>query len=605
MAEFFEPSVLGGPEGSPITPMSPIERPGYEVVLSSVGRTLGGVSQGLADLTKLRAEQAKEAEIARIKAEGDRTVAEFTNKQLAISQALETGQIKSSAEARTRMRQNLTRYIADNPSLATDLGNAHKLFTKQSGLGDSVYEGTEEEQMWNKVEQDAVSAGWVMPGQSEQERQQAALSYAQFKKAQDMMAFEQKQYALATAKVGLTNANLETQNKMASLREKQLKQAATVSVGQMANTYSTHVNNKLTAILRDKEAGKIDTQAATIQMDQVLFEVDNLIRQQGGQAGADYINSMTAPMRLQVDNYKKYLSGELNKVALDNANATAIGIQQSLYLKDPKNAQLVAASKFFPNSSFVQGQQVTDSMMRFFEVNNVPETKPADILPDYEQGKTDVGGYFDVLKETAGKLNQGTAIDPEATVKDFNVNLDNIMKGIEVYGPQSRPQDFNQFLNFMASPDIGKYISANGGLPSPASANKAKQVLMETYNMQVEPLLQEEYLKAQTGGKLVLETAGRTQRPVIEGKQAANVLIQPVFTGSGITFQSTEVRPSTYTIQKVKELNKNVAPIVNKLVQANAHMDGHQDYKRVYEEQFSKLFEVGNENSEQGNNQAE
>lgn len=611
MAEFFEPSYLGGPEGSPVTPMQGVQRPGYETVLSGVGRVFGGLSEGLADLTQMKMQQAKEAQEAALQQANDSTVAEFIKKQMSITQALETGQIKNSAQARTLMRETLTRYVSNNPSLATDLGNAHKLFTKQSGLGESVYEGTQEEKMWAAVEQDALKNGWITPSMSAEERQNASVAYTQFKRSQEMLSAEQQRLAYATAQVGYGTAQINQQkaavglqNAKYDLANKQAKQASQVMVGQMASTYNVKLANQMQDILGRYERGEIDAQQATMAMDQGFVEVDAFIRQQGDQAGADYVNNMVAPMRSQLENYKRYVSGEINKTALENKNATLVGLQVNNALGDPEIARLSAVSKILPNSSLVTSIDANSSAYRFVRQNMDPSTKPADIFPDYEKDKQGVGEYFQILKDGMGSSISGAADDVDGLNNELNSNMVNILNGIEVYGANNaKASDFNEVIKFLADPKVGKYLAQQGGIPADASI-RAKQTLEYYYMNQVLPVIKKEYEGAKTGGELTFVGAGRTQRPKIEGQEDVSKLIKPVFTGAGVSFTAAP-DASPYTKQKAKELNKTVAPIVNNLTYMSAHLEGNQDYKTYYEQYFAPLFEAQNENTQQGNNQAE
>ena len=597
----FTTSYIGGPEGSPVTPLSPVETRFIGNPIGDIAASTAGVA---GNIMARNYEVAKEQQLAELKAQGDRTVAEFINKQLAITQAVETGQIKNSAEARMRMRQNLTRYVADNPSLATDIGKAHNAFIKTSGLGEAVYEGTEEEKMAIAIEQDAVKAGWITPNMTDQERQSGAIAYTQFKRAQELLGYEQKQISLQSAKVGLATAQINQQSAAYTLQEKRNKQASQVALGQMASAYSTNVVNKLEDIRKRVDNGELDAQQGTMLMDQALFEVEQVARQAGSQAGTDYVNNLVAPMRLQVENYKGYLLGTVNKTALENKAAITTALQVNNALGDPEVARIAALSKILPNASIVTQIEAGSAAYRFLQGNMSTETKPADILPDYEKDKQGVDEYFQILKQGAGAVLDGSATDIEGTSQEIDNNLTNILNGIDVYGATtSKPSDFNAVVKFLADPKVGKYITQRGGM-QPQAAIKAKQSLEFYYMNEVLPVVQSEYQKALTGGQLNLTTVGRTSVPKITGQEAVSKQIRPVFTGAGVSFVAAP-DASPYTKQKAKDLNKNVAPIVNNLTYMSAHLEGTTDYKSYYETYFAPLFEDKDENTEQGNNQAE
>jgi hypothetical protein len=65
--------------------------------------------------------------------------------------------------------------------------------------------------------------------------------------------------------------------------------------------------------------------------------------------------------------------------------------------------------------------------------------------------------------------------------------------------------------------------------------------------------------------------------------------IKPVFTGSGITFMPRDGSDAK-TKMKAQELNKKVAPVVNRFIRMGAHLQGNQNYKQVYESQYAAIF---------------
>lgn len=589
MAEFtFD---VGGPQGSSIQPMAPVQRAGNESLYQFASNALGAAGDFLGDLSTAKMTEQKELAKIQLQNQQDSTVASFLEDQIRLVDATEMGDI-SSAEARMRMRDNLTRALANNPGLAIDLGKAHTQLIKTTGLGQAVYEGTTAEKQQVSLETKAIEAGWAKPEMSAAEREQATDAYIQFERSKEMMAYEAKRISLQSAKVGLTTAGIQQQSARLSLQEKQRKQASQAAIGQASNAYMVKLSNDLETIRKEKEAGRIDATQATIMADQAYLAVDQVSRQLGSQAGADYVNNLVAPMKLQLDNYKKYMSGEIQLNDLNARNDTSVAMQSKNMLADEKTARIVASSKLFPNSDILTIGETNQTVMNFIESGSNPDTKPADVLPDYQEGKDSVKTYFKMMDETMGKMNRGSAIDPEATAVDLNNNLNNVLKGVEVYGPTvSSPADYNAVMDFLSSTNTGKFIVKQGGFSDQTAAYKASQALEYEYNNVVLPLIKQEYDKTKAGGKAKITYQGRTEVPSIEGQQPTSELITPKFVGSGVVFTVKEGVTDSFTRNRAKELNNNVATVLNRIIRTSAHLEGTMDYKAVYDNRFASLFE--------------
>lgn len=590
---------VGGPQGSPIQPMAPIERGGNLAMAEFATNLAGGVANFASDYAQVKREEAKEQLKANIQAQQDSTVAAFAEDQLRLVDATEMGDI-SSAEARMRMRDNLTRAIANNPALAVDLGKAHTSLIKTSGLGQAVYEGTTAEKQQVNLETKAIEAGWAAPDDSPAKRQEAAQAYVQFQRSIEMMEYEGKQVGLQTAKVGLESAKIglttsaiQQQSAKLTLQNKQRQQASQLAIGSAANSYMVKLSNDLERIRQQKEAGTIDATQAAIMADQSYLAVDQMSRQVGAQAGSEYINNVVAPMKMQLDNYKKYMSGEIELTEMETRNNTTVAMQSTTLMSDPRAARIVAASKLFPNSDMMTVGETNQIVLNYIESGSTTATKPPDVLPDYQEGKDGVKTYFNLLGETMGKLNRGVAVDPDAAVVDVNNNLNNILKGVEVYGPTvSSPSDYNAVMDFLSKPETGKFITKQGGFSDQAAAYKAGQALEFEYNNVVLPLIKEEYERTKAGGKAKISYVGRTEVPSIEGQVPTSELIVPKFIGSGIVFTVKEGVNDSFTRNRAKELNNNVSTILNRIIRTTAHLEGTTDYKAVYESKFANLFEA-------------
>ena len=589
MADFTQ-SYVGGPQSSAITPQEPVTDNSNLVGLELLGNIASGVGNFASDFADRKREENKQAAIAALQAQSDQTISSFAQGQLRLAEATETGDI-SSMEARSRMRANLTRAIADNPALAVELGKAHTTLVKTTGLGQAVYEGTEQEKQQANLETKAVEAGWVRPDQTDSEKASAADAYVQFQRSIEMMEFESKKVGLQSAQIGLTTAGIQQQSARMTLAEKQRKQVSQVAVGQASGAYQVRLSNELEAIRKQKEAGTIDATQAIMMADQAYLAVDAITRQIGSQAGTEYISNVVAPMKMQLDNYKTYLSGDIALKDLNSRNDTTVAMQTHNMLGSPTAARLVATSKLFPNSDVITMSQANDEVLKFVQGGQDTKTKPADVLPDYEEGKQGLKTYLGMMTETMGKINSKSAVDQDQATEEVNNNLVNILKGIDVYGPTvSSTADYNGVMDFLSRTETGKFITKQGGFTDEGAAYKAGQALEFEYNNVVLPLIKQEYERTKAGGTAQITYVGRTEVPGIKGQKPTATLITPKFIGSGVVFNVNQGVTDSFTRSRAKELNEKVAPILNRIIRTSAHLSNTMDYKSVYEARFADLF---------------
>lgn len=593
MADFTN-SYVGGEQASPVRPLQPVTDNSSLIGLG----LLEGLAGGVGNVVDKIAVQKEKERAALLQQQQDQAVSTFVRGQLSLADAVDTGGM-SSLEARTRMRANLSRAIADNPALATDLGKAHTATIKSTGLGQAVYEGTEAEKQQINIETEAVEAGWVRPNQSAQDKEKAAYAYQDFKRSMELMGFEQKKLALESSKVGLqreriglTTAGIQQQNARLALAEKQNKLNAQNALGKASNAYMVKLQGDLENIRQAKEDGRIDATQAAMATDQAFLVVDQITRQVGAQAGSDYVNNLTAPMRQMVDNYKGYMTGQIKLDDLKTRTDTNVAMQTLNLSNNPQSAKLIAASKLFPNSDVVALTQSNDIVMNFIGGGQDVNTKPADVLPDYQEGKDGLNTYLNMMQQTMSKVNAGTAVDAEGTKQDVDNNLTNILRSIDVYGAStSNASDYNGVMDFLSKTEVGRYITTQGGLPDTVAANKAAQAIEYQYANVVLPLIKQEYDKSKTGGQSSMSYYGRTEVPGIKNQQPTANLITPQFIGSGVVFNVKPGDTSSFTRAKAKELNDKVAPVLNRLIRVSAHLSGTTDYKSVYEQNYSQLFE--------------
>lgn len=519
----------------------------------------------------------------------------FAEQQLKLADAVESGQMSSRA-ARMRMRTNYTAAISNSPALIGDLAQVQKDIVSTSGLGKVVADGTDQEQFALAAEKEATLNGWVPPHLNDDQRAEATQKYLNFKRSQDEMAQQQAQVSLQTAKINQQTALYSRDSARLTLAQKERSERSRVAIGNMADAYNYKFNNDLTEIVARRDRGEIDDVAATQMIQQQYAIVQQTVTQIGSDAPTDYVNNMTNPMKLRYQNALDYVSGKIQKEVLDNRNSNIIAQQKLTLLGDPEVAQTVAVSSLFQNASPMLLSTIDAKVVSKISQNMKPNAgKPVDIMPDNDNDKQTTQSYLDMVKQGLTSVNSGAAIDKDKTSQELDVHVSQMLNSVNAYGPvTSRPQDFNQVVDFLADPAFGKYTSSKGGVPADTAA-QAKNVLSQQYEQAVLPLIQQEYENA----RIVDVKSSPTQ--ALSGQATTVVsdptkVIKPVFSGSGVIFQA-DPNASVAIKRKAQDLNKSVSPVLNRLIRMSAHLNGNTDYRAAYQQNYEALFGINEGNN--------
>lgn len=595
MADF---STNVGDQAGPVPqPVQPVQDKSSLVALNAFG-DIGGklLSLGAAAIQK---DQAKAQQDAL-----NQVVGGFAQKQLSIANAVETGEF-SSQEGRMRMRANYTQAISNNPGLQDVLAKTQKQLVTTVGLGSVVAEGTEQEKMQLALNKEALSAGWIKADASPAEQAAGAAAYTQFKRHQADIDAQQNQLSLDSAQIGLQRAKIglatdriqqvtagySQQSAKMSLEENVRKQRSQLAVGGMADSYFFKFNQDLDDIQKRKESGELTPQQAVMAADKSFAVIQQAVNLTGRDAGGEYVNNLTAPLRGLYENRTKFLNGEIDKNTLENQNSVLLGKSKLNILGDPKMAEVTALSNLFGPNTLSLLPEVNKTVADYVQRNANPSTKPADILPDSTDEKASVNTYFGVLKSNMGAVNAKQGDDKVRTTEELNANVTNVLKSIDVHSlTVNNPSEYNQVTDFIASPEYGKFVKSGGGIHAEAAEN-AKNILQSQYMDKVLPVLRQEYEKATTGAVSQLSMArSLTPTQEVPGVPVTKD-IKPVFSGGGVTFRA-DPSASSAVKNKAKDLNNNVAKVINKLLRMDAHLNGDTDYKGSYDRNFETIFGV-------------
>lgn len=587
MADFN--TSLDGPVGGNARPQQAVVQP------SAVGPVVDIVSKvGSGIANALFTQDQNNREVQRQQAINS-NLESFSQAQLKLATAVDTGSM-SSSEARMRQRANYSAAIANNPGLIDKFSEIQKSLTTTAGLAKNVATGTDAEQMNLANEKEASGAGWIPPTASPDQRTAATQAYLQYKRAQEDLKASAAEISLKRAKIGLQadqiglqSAGVNLQSAKIGLMQKQRSEQARTAIGNVADAYQVKFGNDLANIQQQVQNGTLTQQQGIEQSNNLHANLLSVVGKIGGDAGSDVLNHVIAPMTERYNNSIKFISGDIDRQVLENQNTISDAKQKLLIKADPENARTIAVSQMFPGAALTLMPAVNDRVVKILGKNMEPATKPVDPHPDTPSEKTDMNTYFNLMKVNMNAVTAGVTGVTKESPQEIDTHVTQVLKGINAYQMAvDKPEDYNQVVDFLASPEFGKYATSRGGVPAD-TATQAKQVLQQQYESAVVPLIKKEYDDAITLSRQPVQNPKTGMIDSQDTTTAATANIRPVFTGAGITFMPIDGSDNA-TKSKAKDLNAKVAPVVNRLIRMGAHLNGNQNYKAVYDSQYAAIF---------------
>lgn len=592
MAGIFS-SQAPGPTGSAVTP----QRPSQEV--SGLGTALSIGSSFIPSQQQVAAQKA-----AGQKAQMDVSTTEFTQGQLAISDAVASGRM-SSSEGRRRMRVNFSKAIANNPSALEGLTKAQKDIMATSGLGKVVQEGTEEEQSFFRLRDEAMSAGYIPSGASEEQARAGIQRWQEFNRNQDILAQQQAELTyrrgqigmqsdrigLARAELGLSTDRVQHQSAILSLQEKKTKKRVQDALVGMSSAWTPKMRGDGNDIQERLDRGEITREQAVAAWDNNWESVQQIATQAGANAGGEFLSTLLSPAQMIYNNRRAQLTGEVSKEIAENRNDIAIALSQEDILSSPQMRRIVGVSKLLPNSDLSTLSATSSFVSKYIGAATSDDTSPTNFMSNDPDDQEGVDSAVRIFKDNIKALDTGTAQDPEQTDIQLETNIRKMLRGVDAFGyATDSPEQYNKVVDFLASPEYGSYVSKKGASFSRQEADSARAMIEQQYMDQVLPLVEEEWNNSKTTTSAlpssgVLGTSARSE--------ATDSVIEPMFSGGGVVFRAARGVNNPRVAAKAKELNRRVSPVVNRIIRMSAHLEGNTDYQAQYENTFSQLFTNG------------
>lgn len=584
---------IGGPQGSPVQPQQAVVDTSRAQLLETLGNTIpnviGTLAQGYVAAQTAGKKQAAEDQ-------KNSLMSGYAQKVTAINTAVEQGKI-SWSEAKTRTRALYNETVANYPSLTEDITKFQGTLNTTAGLGDTIAKGTAADQQIEDDKKKATAAGFISPSMSPNQQEAGLQRYKAMEHNLYVMNYNQKQLGLQAAQLEIVNkreqiaasranrANAETERQMKLTKMNLQNNLSDVNVA-----YFGKVRADVQAVL-DNES--LDGAAKQAAINEIRNNYTARLMPIRGAAGSDYVDSLTKPVFDMIDTSMAFASGKISKEAAENKNATLTATVQSEIMRDPSLAAAASLSKLFPQFSDAIINQVSPTVVNLLKSNINPEsTKPVNLVdPD---NQTDVKTYLKGVGDVSTKLAQKdpTIADPKGSLQELQTNVNNILKGVNAFSlAVEKPAQLNNITNFLASKDFINFQKA-GGQINASNTDSVKSVVQEQYNNEVIPVVRKEWETSKTivGAPTGVKQIGRVSIPVSPEENTTDV-VQYRWTGNSLTFVPAKgFEQNRQAAIKARELNAKVAPLVNKMVRMNAHLDGSEDYGKYFSDVEGAIF---------------
>ena len=577
------------------TGLSEVQGAGVSAPPAEIDPTAVGVVKGLEAVTDIFLEnKEKEVELTANKLKNT-VISSFTNQQLKLADAVEAGQM-SPVKARMLMRSSVQQAITAHPELASDILGIQSKLTSTPGLAKSA---AEQAQDLDDMKEEATDAGWVLPSMTNSEKEIKTREYFAWKKTGEEIKREQELVALENAKLATQSARLGISKSELDLQKTIRVETSKGHIRKLADAYIPKFRMDTEKVLAAFRRGEMDQQEAITAIRGQFSSIESIVNSVGIDAGRDYITTVVSPMERIKNSTEELLSGKLDQDTYESQVKSLVAQAKLNVLKQADDEYLnwMAVSQLSPNvpAEFVVGfTKVTTDLMA--KMSN-PEGQNGNVFDQDGQG---VRTYYNSLKGVMSKSDKlGDGVKDEVVT-----HLSNTLSSIPEYaGSVKSVKQLLPTLDYLSSPEVGKWMAEKGGVPK-ENVEAARNAMMSLYEGKVLPLIQKEFSRHSVSfdvrlgeeapeGEDVKRKLGKGFLAPLNITQPASSLVEPVFTGTGMSFKPIEgLTDSQARVAKgrAQELNKNVTPVVNKFIRMAAHLDGSLDYRKAFEENFVNLF---------------
>jgi hypothetical protein len=513
--------------------------------VSVVGGLAEAFIKNKAESTKKEAEDREQA-----------ILGDFVRSQTSIADAIDQG--LPPDQARLRARSNFSKYSANYPKLVEEFSKKDKALFEFSALGDAKAQGQSEAEVQKNLRNSAVQAGIVIP-----ENAPPALVKTQLASYQDSVRFEQEAKKLAARR-----------------QEARAEAAETRSATEFQITEDTVTLLTTTADAKLKPS-----------MDMMKFIIDDVKRTgdiKGGKAkmlehfiGIESALTAAASFNPQLAEPYKKLFAEIKKFGEESIDPKTTAEQSSNQLKALENkVKLVTLAD--PRMKALYGASyVTNG-----QIQSLFTTQNKDVLSAYARITHQFGGdasdivgrgeyegpIYGEITEQVKLLEAGKVPNPEGTKQQLGNGVNNILKQVgKAAASEIKTEQLSKAFSFIASPEYA--VMMGKGVVSPKEAQSAHKIFSMVYEKEVANGLEKRLAEPFRSGTVNDKSYGD--------------LVSFSWNGASVTAEGSGKQ--TFTPMEsgdrdvfLRDMKKSTI-VINQLIQAGSHLEGHTDYQKYWE----------------------
>ncbi|QXG07558.1 hypothetical protein [Erwinia phage Pecta] len=613
MADFSQQDVQVPNGGTPVPQaVAPVNTTASTV--GAVGQGLSAIFGGLGAISQAtQLAQQKDQKLA-----SDKIVSAYAKKVTSLNAAYEQGGM-SMADARRQQRAAYNTIISNYPGLTEDITKFNSTLASSEGLGDVLAKGNAVDQQIQADTKSATAAGFINPGMSQSQQATGLNQYRQQQHAINQLDFAgkqleitQKQLSIQASQESIAASRVTRANQAYELNLKKNTRATQQATADIASGYLTTVQNKQEDIQARLDKGELTPEQALNENMKLKNDFLSITQQVRGAAGGEYVDSISKPImdtiKSREDFYSGKISADVAQHQLDNATVRAT----LPIMSDPKVASVMAISKLVPGLSSTLLSQFADPVIAAINKNTRPSGVTHNPYPD-PQDVDDAAGnktYMDSLKDIVKKVGGKDPVitDPKGTMQDVSTNVNNLIKGMNSHaGVVENPKQMNQATDFLASEEFLQYQKMGGKIDA-ANLAGVQNIVETNYLSSLVPAIQQQWEQSKVVSGVTLPAGGFPTMSAAAVGNAATATenstpsaVQYRWTGSGVVFQPAkgfEKNPGANA--QARQLNKNLAGLINKTVHLRAHMEGSDDYTKYWKASEAEMFGVQEPGAEDG-----
>ena len=516
-------------------------------------------------------------------------LAEFTNKQLAIADAVDQG-VYNSRHAQTLLRKNLMEAIAANPLIAKDLVASQSSIVGLAGGADIVKEGNDQERR-QRLRYDAmVSSGFMPADTSDEDAKRYDLALQESEEAS-----RRHKLRMETIDEKLKLNTLSSSERTRLNEERQGE--ANRYVRDSSEATSMYLSTKFSSILASDMSEGEKEMAIEDEYNKWFSETSTIL----GQASSQEAEYMLKPIQGLKDTYLKRARGEIGDAEVKRGTDRALALQKALVLADPAVARTVAATELLGADAFVKALGMSDGVIK--SAFNITEglSDTSSNAPNFFSEEAD---FNKASEAVLGSVLENLNSKDEKASTEAKGFLGKIFESIEDNaGTISRdPKKTKGVVDWLSSSAFLKASQENPELFQDIEG--AKDVLERNYADEVWGLVEREF---KTSEVVIQKTpSGSEMAALMASGPGAGMMMTPagkVPTVSGVGTRATPSGMEFYVIagegvseeekaafeSKAKSLNKTLKPVINKNLKAFAHLNGRDDYGAYWSEVADKI----------------